>query len=89
MFHHPYSDCEDRAILYSWLVRNLLGFEATLLKYPNHVATAVNIEGEAKGAHISIGDAPSAGCDPSYVGAQIGEYMPAYRGYTPTAIMYK
>lgn len=40
--YYPYSDCEDRAIFYSILVRDLLGLDVVLLHYPNHLATAVS-----------------------------------------------
>ena len=41
LFYYPYSDCEDRAVLYSYLVRTLMGLDVVLLEYPNHMATAV------------------------------------------------
>ena len=41
---YPSSDCEDRAILFSWLVENLLGLEVVGLDFPGHVATAVELD---------------------------------------------
>jgi hypothetical protein len=41
IFYYPASDCEDRSILYSILVRELLGLDVVLLYYPRHLATAV------------------------------------------------
>ena len=41
LFYYPYCDCEDRSVLYSYLVRNLLKLDVVLLDYPNHIATAV------------------------------------------------
>ena len=38
---YPYCDCEDRSILFSRLVRDLLGLDAVLVYYPGHLATAV------------------------------------------------
>lgn len=38
---YPYSDCEDRAVLFSRLVRDLLGLDVVLLYLPGHLATAV------------------------------------------------
>jgi len=37
---YPASDCEDRAILFAWLVRELLGLKVVALDFPGHVATA-------------------------------------------------
>ena len=33
-FYYPACDCEDRAILFSNLVKDLLGLDAVLLDYP-------------------------------------------------------
>ena len=38
---YPVSDCEDHAILFSRLVRDLLGLKAMLVYYPGHLAAAV------------------------------------------------
>lgn len=35
LFYYPYSDCEDRAMLFSYLVRKLLGLDVVLLDYRN------------------------------------------------------
>ena len=40
-FFYPYSDCEDRSILFAHLVKDLLGLDVVLLYYPGHLATAV------------------------------------------------
>lgn len=38
---YPYSDCEDHAILFSRLVRDLVGLKVMLVYYPGHLAAAV------------------------------------------------
>ncbi|MDW7680249.1 MAG: hypothetical protein SCK70_06770, partial [bacterium] len=38
---YPFSDCEDRSILFAYLVRELLGLKVIGLDYPGHIATAV------------------------------------------------
>ena len=43
---YPGSNCKDRAVLFAFLVRNLLGLEVVGLHYPNHVATAVRFNGD-------------------------------------------
>jgi hypothetical protein len=39
--YYPYCDCEDRSILLSRLVRDLLGLKVILVYYPGHLATAM------------------------------------------------
>ena len=41
-FYYPKNDCEDRAILFAFLVHNLLGLDVHLVQYPGHECTAVN-----------------------------------------------
>ena len=54
-FYYPKNDCEDRAILLSWLVRRLVGLDVVLLHYPNHLCTAVRFTtNEAHGDYLTI-----------------------------------
>ena len=39
--HYPYCDCEDRSILFTRIVRDLLGLKCMLIYYPGHLASAV------------------------------------------------
>ncbi len=84
---YPYSDCEDRSILYSILVRELLGLEAVLLYYPGHLATAVAFpNNQSYGYHFTWKDKVFTICDPTYIGADIGECMPQFRTTSPEVI---
>ncbi|MEG2065124.1 MAG: hypothetical protein RRY23_08310 [Alistipes sp.] len=74
--YYPYSDCEDRAILYSVLVRELLGLETVLLHYPTHLATAVCFNNDVSGDYIDLDGRRYIVCDPTYSGANIGQTMP-------------
>lgn len=77
---YPYSDCEDRAILYSILVRELLGLDVVLLYYPGHVATAVCFDSEnVYGDYLQIDGKRYIVCDPTYINANIGQAMPQYK----------
>ena len=76
---YPYSDCEDRAILYSILVRELLGLEVVFLNYPGHLATAVCFNTEVTGDHLVIDGKRYVVCDPTYINADIGQAMPQYK----------
>lgn len=78
-FHYPYSDCEDRAILYSYLVRHLLHLDVVLLHYSNHLATAVRFNELVSGDYVMVDGQKYIICDPTYIGADIGETMPQYR----------
>lgn len=75
-WYYPYSDCEDHAINFTRLIRDLLGLEALLVCYPNHLASAVaftdtNIEGDYiihRGKRFII-------CDPTIFYADVGVTM--------------
>ena len=85
--YYPYSDCEDRSILYSILVRELLGLEAVLLYYPGHLATAVAFpNNQSFGYHFTWKNKVFTICDPTYIGADIGECMPQFRTTSPEVI---
>lgn len=77
--YYPYCDCEDRSILYSILVRDLLGLDVVLLNYPGHLATAVKFKEDVIGDYILLNDGKYIVCDPTYIGAGIGEAMPDCR----------
>ncbi|MEG1700751.1 MAG: hypothetical protein RR270_05655, partial [Alistipes sp.] len=85
--YYPYSDCEDRAILYSVLVRELLGLETVLLHYPNHLATAVCFKNDVSGDYIDLDGRRYIVCDPTYEGADIGHTMPGMDNQTAEIIM--
>lgn len=82
-FYYPASDCEDRSFLFAFLVRNLLKKKVVLLDYPGHVATAVCMEEEIKGSHISLDGKKYIICDPTYINAEAGRVMPACRAKSP------
>ena len=82
--YYPYCDCEDRSILYSILVRDLLGLDVVLLHYPGHLATAVKFNEEVYGDCIVLDGEKYVVCDPTYIGANIGEAMPNYKNISAT-----
>ena len=77
---YPYSDCEDRAILFSYIVKILLGMDVVGVKYPNHMATAVKIQEKIKGEYILNGKKAYIVADPTYINARIGMSMPKFIG---------
>ncbi len=74
--YYPYCDCEDRSILFSRLVRDLLGLKVLLVYYPGHLATAVCFTENVTGDYISLDHRKYVVCDPTYIGAPVGATMP-------------
>lgn len=74
--YYPYADCEDRSILFSRLVRDLLGLDVALIYYPGHLATAVKFDTEVTGDAMLINGNRYVVCDPTYIGAPVGVQMP-------------
>lgn len=86
-FYYPSNDCEDRSILFSYLVRRLLGLEVVLVDYPGHVATAVCLpEAAMLGDYFMLESKPFVVCDPTYIGASVGMSQPTYRDEEATLI---
>lgn len=73
--YYPYCDCEDRAILFTRLVRDLLGLDTALVFYPGHLAAAVRFTENVRGDYLLIDGKRFLVCDPTYIGAPIGETM--------------
>ena len=88
LFYYPYCDCEDRSVLYSYLVRNLLKLDVVLLDYPNHIATAVCFNENVSGDFITVGGKKYVVCDPTYIGASIGKAMPQFKNVAAKVLKY-
>lgn len=82
-FYYPFCDCEDRAILYSCIIRELMGLDVVLLDYPDHIATAVCFTDPVAGDYLEIDNQRYIICDPTYIGAEIGRCMPTYKTVRP------
>ncbi len=79
-FYYPYNDCEDRAILFSKIVKNVLGLDAVYLHYPGHLAAAVRFSPgvNVKGATVDVDGVPYVVCDPTCIGGKAGYLHPNY-----------
>ncbi len=86
IFYYPYSDCEDRSILFSILVRELLKLDVVMLHYPGHLATAVHFPDEVSGYYFMVKNKKYVVCDPTYIGAPVGDCMPQFVGTSATII---
>lgn len=73
---YPYCDCEDRSILFTRMVKDLLRLDCMLVYYPGHLASAVCFDSDVEGDYIQYGGKRYVVCDPTYIGAKIGYTMP-------------
>ncbi|WP_430811320.1 MULTISPECIES: hypothetical protein [unclassified Carboxylicivirga] len=86
IFYYPYSDCEDRTVLFTRLVNELLGLDAIAITYFSHMAAAVSFTAPVEGYSFLVDGRRYTITDPTYINAPIGSVMPDYEGYTPMAI---
>ena len=77
---YPYSDCEDRAIFFSFLVKNLLNLDVVGVKYSGHLATAVAFSTPISGDGFNYKGKKYTITDPTFINANAGLTMPKYRG---------
>ena len=74
--YYPYCDCEDRSILFSRLVRDIVGLDVVLVYYPGHLAAAVRFNENVPGDYIACNNSRYTVCDPTYINAPVGVTMP-------------
>gem|GEM_PF-111951 len=75
-FYYPFTDCDDRAVLFSYLVKELLGLKVIGVVYPGHVATAINFPKDEPGDYIVYKGDKYVIADPTYINAPFGLTMP-------------
>lgn len=73
--YYPYCDCEDRSVLLTRLVRDLVGLECALVYYPGHLASAVHFNTPVKGATYECNGKDYVICDATYINAGVGLEM--------------
>lgn len=86
LFHYPYADCEDRSVLFAYLVKELLGLKVIGLAYDDHVSTAVSFHEEVTGDYLTYKGDEYIICDPTFINAPVGSAMPEYRTKTAEII---
>ena len=85
--YYPYCDCEDRSILFSCLIRELLGLDVVLLNYPEHITTAVHFNEDVKGDFLTIDGKTYVICEPTFIkGGSVGKSAKKYRDVKPVVI---
>jgi hypothetical protein len=87
--YYPYSDCEDRAILFSRLIRDLVGLDVVLLYYPGHLAAAVAFNDDVNGDYLTYKSRKFVVCDPTYINAGVGRTMPGMNNQEAQVIALK
>lgn len=87
--YYPYSDCEDRAILFSNLIRDLLHLDTVLLYYPGHLAMAICFHKEIGGQTLIINNRKFTYCEPTCSGyAPVGWCPQELVSMQPEVILY-
>lgn len=85
--YYPFCDCEDRSILFTRLVRDLLGLKCILIYYPGHLACAVNFTEQVSGDYLVISGKRFVVTDPTYINAPVGRTMPDMDNNSAKAIL--
>jgi hypothetical protein len=86
VIHYPACDCEDRAVLFAYLVRSLVGLDVIGLEYPGHIATAVRFNKDQHGDFLMYKNKKFIVADPTYINAPFGLTMPDYAATLPKMI---
>ncbi len=89
LFLYDYSDCEDRSVLFAYLVKTLLGLDVVALTFPGHVATAVHFNSKVSGASVKQNNKVYVIADPTYINANVGMVMPQFKNSTAKIIEIK
>ncbi len=86
--HFAYNDCEDRSVIFAWLVHELVGAKVVGLLYPGHMTTAVALKQvNADYATVDYQGQRFVIADPTYIGASVGMAMPSYAKYKPKRVV--
>lgn len=83
------SDCEDRSILLSAVIRGALGLKVIGIEFPNHITIAVNIPDLQNEPHDEMYEHKGArylSADPSCFG-DLGNVNPLFKGAPPKRII--
>ncbi|MGC9354754.1 MAG: hypothetical protein ACP5D9_13000, partial [Mariniphaga sp.] len=89
LFYYPFSDCEDRSVLFARLVTRYTGYDCIGLDFPGHVNTAVHFPEETgDGFFVRFNNKKYLVCDPTYVGAPVGYLDKRYEKYNPKIITF-
>lgn len=75
-WYYPYSDCEDHAINFGRLIRDIMGLDVALVYYPEHLATAVAFtDSDITGDYFIYNGKKYIVCDPTIFYSNVGRTM--------------
>lgn len=75
--YYPFCDCEDRAILLTRIVRDILGLDCLLVYYPGHLAAAIEFtDNTVSGDYVILDGRRYFIADPTYINAPVGYTIP-------------
>jgi hypothetical protein len=77
--NYPYSDCEDRSIIFTYIVKKLLGLDVVGIKYKDHMSAAVSFSSRVSGDGFRYKGKIFIMTDPTYINANSGMTMPQYK----------
>lgn len=83
--YYDKSDCEDRAVLFAYLVKELFRVGVIGVKYKDHMTTALYIPMD--GDSVKFNSRRFVIADPTYINANIGQSMPKYRAIKPESFI--
>lgn len=84
MLYYDRCDCEDRAIMFTYLVWHALGLPVHLNAYPGHESAAVAVDASDAGPYSYTCDGHTfRNTDPTYIGSRIGDVMPQFAATAP------
>jgi len=76
---YNYSDCDDRTILFSYLVKSLLNLDVIALDFKGHICSAVDVTNTGLNWNLTYDNREFVICDPTYIGAPPGVLLPEYQ----------
>ncbi|WP_434636420.1 hypothetical protein MLC35_07395 [Sulfurimonas sp. NW7] len=84
--YYEKSDCEDRAVLYARLVKDLFGIGIVGVQYKDHMSTALHVP--MAGESVQVSGQRYVVADPTYINASLGQSIPKYRSVIPESFVY-
>jgi len=87
LLHYPYADCEDRSVLYTYLVKTLLKLDVLALGFPGHMATAISFDQNPEGDFLTWQGKSYVVADPTFAGAPLGMLLSQVEGKKPQLIL--
>lgn len=80
------SDCEDRAILFSNLIKSMFNIGVVGVKYSDHMATALYVP--ILGDTVKVRTKKYVIADPTYINASVGQSMRKYKLKRPKKFIF-